>query len=134
MPKSAKTISVRLPPYHHPRNEWRKEIHAVVVREAERRGIAYTADDQLEVWIKLYFDDRKVRFVDVDNRVKDVLDALQGQAGGPKTQRLDPMIIPNDSQVYRVMVEKGVTPRQSRGMGHLKIRRFNPSSRLKFSW
>lgn len=134
MPKPPKTISVRLPPYRHPRNEWRKEIHALVAREAERRGVTYTEDDQIEVWIKLYFDERKVRFVDVDNRVKDVLDALQGQAGGPKTQLLDPQIIPNDNQVYRVLVEKGIAPKQSRGRGHLKIRQFNPATRFTLRW
>ena len=134
MPKPPKTISVRIPPYRHPRNEWRKEIHAVVVREAERRGVSYTEDDQIEVWIKLYFDERKVRFVDVDNRVKDVLDALQGQAGGSKTVKLEPQVIPNDNQVYRVVVEKGVAPKQSGGLGYLKIRKFNPASRLLLRW
>jgi len=95
MPKSPKTISVRLPPYKHPRNEWRKEIHAVVAAEAERRGVLYSESDQIEVWIKLYFDER---------------------------------------EVYRVVVEKGIAPKQSRGLGYLKVRKFNPETRMVLRW
>jgi hypothetical protein len=61
---------------------------------------------------------------DVDNRLKDILDALQGRAGGPKKKRTLEPIIPNDRQIYRVIMEKGLPPRQSKGFGHLTIRKF----------
>ena len=72
-----------------------------------------------------------VRFHDVDNRLKDVMDALQGRAGGPKSRRPLPPIVPNDRQVRRVVVEKMVAPKQSGGSGHLTIRacRARPTAR-----
>ena len=66
---------------------------------------------------------------DLDNRLKDIMDALQGRAGGGKALRtLDP-VIPNDRQVFKVTIEKMPPPRQSRGMGHLVIRRYKMVSR-----
>jgi hypothetical protein len=67
---------------------------------------------------------------DVDNRLKDCLDALQGCAGGSKKRRsLDP-IIPNDRQIYRVVIEKSLPPKQAKGLGHLTIRRFRDASEI----
>jgi Holliday junction resolvase RusA-like endonuclease len=83
------------------------------------------AEDKLELIIRLYFDKTKLQFVDIDNRVKDIMDALQGHVGGTgKKQRLLKPIIPNDSQIYRVIAEKGLPPKQSHGLGHLVIRRY----------
>ncbi len=101
--------------------------------EQERRGVSYSAEDKLEVWVRLYFEDPKIRFVDVDNRAKDVLDALQGRVGGSKKKPGLPPIIPNDNQVYRVVVEKGLPLPQSHSLGHLKIRRFS-GGRLRLGW
>jgi hypothetical protein len=55
--------------------------------------------------------------------LKDVLDALQGRAGGPKNKHTLAPIIPNDRQVCRVIIEKLAPPWQSRGLGHLIIRK-----------
>jgi hypothetical protein len=60
---------------------------------------------------------------DVDNRLKDIMDALQGRAGGSKKIRRCPPIIPNDNQIYRVTVAKALPPKQSKGWGHLVITR-----------
>ena len=73
----------------------------------------------------LYLSDLQLSFHDVDNRLKDVLDALQGRAGGPKNRRSLQPIIPNDKQVFRVVVEKRVAPPQSHGKGHLIVRRLS---------
>ena len=61
---------------------------------------------------------------DVDNRLKDIMDALQGRAGGPKNRK--PLIptITNDNQIYRVIIEKLAPPKQSHGLGHLTIRKY----------
>ena len=40
------------------------------------------------------------------NRLKDILDGLQGRAGGPKNKGMLEPIIPNDRQIYRVIMEK----------------------------
>lgn len=91
----------------------------------KEKHVSYTADDKLEVEVRLYFDDTKLRFVDIDNRLKDIMDALQGHVGGSgKKQRLLEPIIPNDRQIYRVIAEKGLPPKQSHGLGHLIIRKY----------
>jgi hypothetical protein len=55
------------------------------------------------------------------------LNALQGRAGGSKLKRLPKAIIPNDSQVYRVTVEKLPMPKQSKGDGHVKVSKYKSS-------
>lgn len=130
MPKPRMTIRVRIPPYQKPRYAWRRAIHKRVLEKVKQAGVEYTAKDRLEVWAKFYFDSTKVRFMDVDNRVKDVLDALQGRVGGPKNSPGLSKIIPNDSRVYRIVVEKGIWPSQSQPDGHLLIRKLSGSLRL----
>lgn len=124
MAKRALRIQFRLPPYEPPRNEWRKQIHAAAL--AKRGAVRYEPDDCLEVDVRLYFGLRPLGFHDVDNRLKDVLDALQGGTGGSKALRTLEPIIPNDRQIYRVVVEKSEPPPQSSGLGHVIVRGFEP--------
>lgn len=124
MSKRRLSLRVRIPAYRSPRNEWRKQLHAAIVERKRERGVEYNDRDRLEVQVRLYFDQVSLRSHDVDNRVKDILDALQGRAGGPKRLRFLEALVPNDSQIYKVSVEKGATPKQSRGLGHLVIRKF----------
>lgn len=135
MAKPPSTVEVRIPPYQHPANDWRREIHATVIEERNRRGIIYSADDELELWVRFYFREPKVDFMDVDNRLKDVMDALQGCVGGgeDKKPELEP-VVPNDSQVIRAVVEKSAPPPQSHGFGHLKIRKYSAGSRVILTW
>ena len=60
---------------------------------------------------------------DLDNRLKDIMDALQGRAGGSKKTRRWLPIIRNDKQIYQVTIEKALPPKQSKGLGHLVITR-----------
>ncbi len=117
-------LHVRIPPYQYPRNAWRRAIHADAIKEAKARGVSYRPEDRLELRVTLYLDEVGLRFHDVDNRLKDIMDALQGRAGGSKKFRRLPAIIPNDHQVFRVVIEKKVPPPQSHGMGHLEIRKY----------
>lgn len=115
---------MRIPSYQHPRNAWRESIHAEVVKAAQARGVSYQPGDKLELNVILYMGESGLCFQDVDNRLKDIMDALQGRAGGSKSKhRLSPLI-PNDHQVFRVSVEKKSPPKQSHGMGHLVIRKY----------
>ncbi|HLE25716.1 MAG TPA: hypothetical protein VI935_08715 [Thermodesulfobacteriota bacterium] len=117
-------IKVRVPPYRPPRYEWRKVIHQTVVRELKNGDLAYLPSDRLEINVRLYLDKKSILHHDVDNRLKDMLDALQGRAGGSKkVHKLKP-IIPNDNQVYKVSIEKVLPPPQSHGLGHLVIKRY----------
>ncbi len=65
--------------------------------------------------------DAELAVNDVDNRMKDVFDALQGRAGGPKAKLTLAPIIPNDKQIFRVEMEKSYPPKQSLGLGHVVI-------------
>lgn len=124
MSKPRRTVRVRLPMYAYQRNAWRRKIHKVVSDALEQAGIRYTAKDYIDLTICLYLEDSKLKVMDIDNRVKDVFDALQGHVGGNgKKVRALPALIPNDCQIYRVTAEKSLPPKQSHGYGHLIIRR-----------
>jgi Holliday junction resolvase RusA-like endonuclease len=89
-----------------------------------KRGVSYTPDDQLAVNIVVYLEEARLRWHDVDNRLKDVLDALQGRLGGPKSIRAYAALIPNDNQIHQVSVTKAVAPPQSHGLGHVTVTRY----------
>lgn len=126
MAKERKTIKVRLPQYKPPQNKWRKEIISRVNEALKQRDIIYADDICIELEVLLYFPDSKISFIDVDNRLKDVMDALQGRVGGPKSIKQTSSIISNDHQIFKVTVEKRRSPNQSKGEGHLTIRMYNP--------
>jgi hypothetical protein len=126
MPKRPLKLKVRIPEYAPPRNSWREAIHQAVAAAQSATDVRYLPDDRLEVELRMYFTDARASEIhDVDNRLKDCLDALQGRVGGTKTktQRGLPPIVPNDRQIWRVIVEKARAPRQARSRGHLIIRR-----------
>lgn len=121
-------MRVRIPRYRYPRNAWRYDLHAAVIASQAAAGVRYSEDERLEVTVRLYLSERSLRSHDVDNRIKDVLDALQGRAGGSKGVRKLEAIIPNDRQIYKVSVEKSVSPKQGGGLGHLVIRKYRPAA------
>ena len=64
---------------------------------------------------------RALEIHDVDNRLKDILDALQGRAGGSQAiRKLQPIIL-NDRQIYYVTITKSVPPKKSLGLGHVAV-------------
>ena len=130
MPKRKLTLKVRIPPYESPRNLWRKEIHKAVVEQEVKTGVRYKPEDKLEVIVRIYLDDRKLHSIDVDNRLKDILDALQGRAGGTKKIATMKPIVPNDRQIYRVTIEKMFPPKQSHGLGHLVVRKYHARNKI----
>jgi hypothetical protein len=123
MPKRRLTLKVRIPPYEPPRNAWGHKLHRAIVSKQKHRRIQYRPTDFLELDIRLYIPGKSLKAHDVDNRMKDVMDALQGRAGGPKSERALAAIIPNDCQVYRVTMVKSEPPGQSYGKGHLIVRK-----------
>jgi hypothetical protein len=85
---------------------------ASVLSARELAGVRYGPDDRLEVVVLLYLKKGKRHAIhDVDNRLKDVLDALQGRFGGPKSGRTETRLIENDNQVCRVAMEKQPIPK-----------------------
>ena len=131
MAKRPLKLSIRLPPYKPPRNAWRRLIHAAVLSVQQRSPVCYEPNDKLEVRCKLYLRNWALSHHDVDNRLKDILDALQGRAGGPKKRQALQPIIPNDRQVYRVLIEKFPCRAGSNGSGLLTIRRL-PRWRIRW--
>lgn len=126
MPKRPLKLKIRIPEYAPPRNSWREAIHRAVTAVQRTTDVRYEAEDRLEVVLQLYFSDgRSTEIHDVDNRLKDCLDALQGRVGGTETKarRGLPPIVPNDRQIWRVVVQKGRAPKQAHGRGHLTVRR-----------
>lgn len=127
MAKRPLRLKIRIPPYRTPRNAWRRKLHRAISEQQRKSAVSYHPTDRLEVEARFYMNDTALGFHDVDNRLKDILDALQGRAGGPKNRRTLRPIIPNDQQVYRVIIEKARVSWQSHGMGHLAIRRLSRS-------
>ena len=121
MAKPKQKLKFRLPKYVTPRNAWRKEIYDVALKAANDQGVEYGPEVKLAVEVKLYLHGRALEIHDVDNRLKDILDALQGRMGGSKAVRKFEPIILNDRQVYRVVVSKSSPPGQSHGLGHVTI-------------
>ena len=123
MSKIARTIRTSLPTYKKDRQQWRKEILENVREAAARAGVLYEDDDLLEVEVLLYLTRGKRHDIhDVDNRLKDILDALQGRFGGPKSGRSKRRVIENDRQVCRVLIEKQPTPKRFKNASASELR------------
>jgi hypothetical protein len=123
MAKRPLKLKVRIPEYRTPRQAWRRALWHAVEAERQRLGVIYAPDDLLEVHLTLYMNRNSLFFHDVDNRLKDCLDALQAKTGGRRFGEGLTPLIPNDRQIWRVVAEKGPAPRQARGRGHLMIRK-----------
>jgi hypothetical protein len=122
--KKKKNIKIRIPLYSPPRLDWRRRIHKEMMIACKENNIHYDNRDKIELLLILYMTRSQLLFHDVDNRLKDIMDALQGRIGGSKSRTNYPPIIPNDHQIYRVVVEKKYPPRQSRRFGHLVIKKY----------
>jgi hypothetical protein len=121
MAKRKLKIHFRIPRYISPRNQWRRLIYDAACTEMQARHVVYQPDDLLAVSLVFYLDGLALGIHDADNRLKDVLDALQGRMGGLKAVRQCEPLIPNDRQIFRVTVSKMLPPPQSRGLGHVTI-------------
>jgi hypothetical protein len=124
MAKRPMTLKVRIPQYKTPRNQWRKEIHKAVMEKLQKTNISYSAVDTFEIIARIHFDRSSILSHDVDNRLKDILDALQGRAGGSKKLKLLHKIIPNDNQIYKVIIEKLFPRKSHHSFGHLIIKKY----------
>jgi hypothetical protein len=121
MPKPITTLKIRLPEYRPTRLQWRKAIH----NELLKKNIIYPSHKlQLELVIKLYLPKSDLKKHDVDNRLKDIMDALQGRIGGSKSITKYKKIVQNDNLIYKVTIVKEEPPKQSHGLGHLIVRKY----------
>ncbi|HSP63086.1 MAG TPA: RusA family crossover junction endodeoxyribonuclease [Pyrinomonadaceae bacterium] len=103
-------VSTVLPTYQRDRYRWRRNILANVLNAASKAGVRYEPDDQIEVVVLLYLSEgKRLTIHDVDNRLKDILDALQGRFGPDRARK---RLIENDRQIWRVVMEKQRIPKK----------------------
>lgn len=112
-------MKVCIPEYQNPRNKWCHQIQKNIQVEIARKGVSYLPSDRLELKIILYLKKSAILFHDIDNRLKDIMDALQGRAGESKKRPTFKPIIENDNMIFRSTIEKKIAPKQSHGLGHL---------------
>lgn len=128
MAKRRFSIVAQLPAYARPRNEWRRRVHAVVLEALARRGVGYRGADRLEIRIALALEGRPLSIHAVDERVKDVVDALGGRIAGPRSRRRIAPIV-GDDQIARIVLESGERRGRGRAFGQLAIARYRARRR-----
>lgn len=113
MAKSRRTISTVLPTYQRDRQQWRREILGNVFKAARSAEVRYDSGDRFEVVVLLYLTKgKRLAIHDVDNRLKDILDALQGRFRDSKSLGKEWRLIENDNKVFRVVIEKQPIPKR----------------------
>jgi Holliday junction resolvase RusA-like endonuclease len=129
MAKRALKLSVRIPNFQTDAKAWRRAIHAAVTDVQKRGDVRYAKTDKLQVEICFFLRNPKLTILDLDNRVKDVCDALQGFIYDKGKGGLKP-IIPNDNQIYRLIVEKRFPPKVNlASLSTIVIRRYDHDGR-----
>jgi Holliday junction resolvase RusA-like endonuclease len=131
MAKRRQRIKCALPQYRSDRGRWRRAILDTVRTSCEAGRVTWEEGQKLAVDVVFYMrGTKRILINDIDNRLKDVLDALQGKFAG-KTHRKT-RVIRNDNSVYRVLVEKRPVPKIYRNKkqdkapgGRLVIRPYN---------
>ena len=113
MRKRPLKLVLRIPKFNKEAKTWRRGINAAVHAAQQEQGIRYSPDDKLDVRIIFYLKNPKLTILDLDNRLKQVFDALQGFLGDKGKRGLMPGIIPNDNQIYRVIAEKRMAPKSN---------------------
>lgn len=113
MAKRGLKLSVRIPNFQKAK-QWRRGINRAVAEAQKKAPVAYEDTDKLEVQIKFYLRNPKLTVLDIDNRLKDVFDALQGFIGEKGKSGALKKIIPNDNQIYRIVAEKRLAPKAKR--------------------
>ena len=124
MAKRRFSISTALPGYARPRHEWRRRVHAAVLDAQTRRGVGYRDADRLEVRITLFLRERPLDLHEIDERVKDVIDALEGRIAGRRSRRRIAPIV-SSGQIRRIVLEKQESwSQRGRPFGSLTLARF----------
>lgn len=123
MAKRRFTITATLPAYAPPRNEWRRRVHASVLEAQTFRGVGYRESDRLELRVSLFLGQRPLDVHETDERVKDIIDALEGRIAGRRSRRRIAPIVAT-GQILRMILEKDARLPRGRPLGVLTISRF----------
>jgi len=126
MRKQRQKLTVRIPNYVTKPMAWRKAINDAVAKAQDQAGVQYSSDDKLDIDVRFHLRDRKLTILDLDNRLKQVGDALQGFLGEKGKSRVLRRIIPNDNQIYRLVAEKRMPPKKDQAaFSVIVIRRYS---------
>jgi len=117
------TITATLPAYAPPRNEWRRRVHAAVLEAQTFRGVGYRESDRLEMRVTLHLGQRTLDVHEIDERVKDIVDALEGRIAGRRSRRHIAPIV-SSGQIQRIILEKDTRIPRGRPLGLLSIARY----------
>ena len=99
-------------------------MHSAVLDAQTSRGVGYRESDRLELRIALFLGQRPLDIHEIDERVKDILDALGGRIAGPRSRRRIAPIIPLPDQIRRIILEKDTRSLRGRPLGQLTISRY----------
>ena len=125
MAKRGLKLTVPIPNFMSDARAWRHAIHAAIVEKQNQGKIRYEPTDKLEVEVRFHLTNPKLTILDLDNRLKDVLDALQGFVGEKGKSGVLRPIIPNDNQIYRLIAEKKLAPKSNReALSTITIRKY----------
>ena len=123
MAKRRFTITATLPAYAPPRNEWRRRVHSAVLEAQTFRGVGYRESDRLELRVSLFLGQRALDVHETDERVKDIVDALEGRIAGRRSRRRIAPIV-QAGQILRIILEKDTRVPRGRPLGQLTISRY----------
>jgi len=98
-------------------------MHAAVLEAQTFRGVGYRESDQLELRLSLFLGQRDLDVHDTDERVKDVVDALEGRIAGRRSRRRIAPIV-SSGQVRRIILEKDTRSLRGRPFAQLTISRY----------
>ena len=129
MRKRRLKLTAKIPNYVPDGIAWKRAIYDAVTEAKRRAGIHYSPDDKLDVEIRFHLQGHKLTKLDLDNRLKQVGDALQGFINDKGAGGLKP-IIPNDNQIYRFVAEKRLPSKHDlNALSTITIRRYTADAR-----
>src|SRR5690348_5252136 len=112
-----------LPAYAPPRNEWQHRVNAAVLEEQTFRGVGYRDIARLDMRVTLYLGARALDVHETDERVKDIVDALEGRIAGRRSRRRIAPIV-QGGQILHIILEKDGRVPRGRPLGLLSIARY----------
>lgn len=134
-------LHIELPPYPakgslpkatedpRPKIRWRRDIHSRVLSAKKSHGFEIARDEPLAVEATILLSEPQFKAIDVDNLLKDALDALQGRlAGESKGTQRHKRVLVNDHQIVRVSVEKLMREPESDHGGIILLKRLPHAS------
>lgn len=98
-------------------------MHAAILEAQTFRGVGYRESDQLELRVSIFLPSRPLDLHDVDERVKDIIDALEGRIAGRRSRRRIAPIVAT-GQIRRVILERDTRSLRGRPFAVLTISRY----------